>query len=569
MKLLKTAVLFFFFALTVQISADQAIFNLTCRHLKLFLDSSSGDFTGCIGRYLRGPTIQYSDELLCYADLSSLTGVTVTNVKFKFYVSSVFNGTASNSASVVLYEQQNAPYNSNAVYLTYPKTTWPNSVGSLTLTSNEPAGYKEITSSDLITLIKAYASGAKLNKGLILGAQCDYWNYYFNISLVTYKVQLIVDYVPFNAAPVATISPTTGTVEVGSVLTGHYTYSDAENNPEGASIFNWYSAATSTGTYLKIDGANNITYTLQDADYQKYIKFQVTPVASIGTSPGTAVQSAFVGPVAGVLYKYPIACGAGDNMKVDGRVRVGKQGVTITNPQGNTEEKYTIVQDSLIEMHKIITTSYPDVDTTFGINIDTRRGLLIKQQDGSGLYTTQINGKFIDIKSGGGDWLTLRRSLDNGYWHINNPQTTQDRMEIGYTDNANVDHWGYFCITNDGRIGVGTSAPATGIKMDVNGIVQATAFKVGNWILDEAPDYVFKEGYDLRSLKNVQKYIDKNGHLPDVPSAEQMKEDGLDLVKMNMILLRKVEELTLYGIEQNKKLEKQQADIDALKRQVK
>jgi hypothetical protein len=326
MKLLKPVALLFCFVLTHQIFADQATFDLYCRHLRLYENISSGDQTGRIGMYLRGETIQYSDELLCYADLSSLTGFTVTNVRFKFYVSSVFNGNAVNPATAVLYEQNKAPYNSGAEYLTYSKTTWDNPVGSLGLTSSEPTGYKEISTSDLITLIQAYTSGTKLNRWFILGAQCEYYNYYFNISLVTYKVKLIVDYtptIPTNAAPVATISPISGIPEVGSVLTGNYTYSDAENNPEGASIFSWYSAATSSGTYLKIDGANNKTYTLQDADYQKYIKFQVTLVATAGTLMGTATLSVNVGPVAGVLFKYPNVCGAGDNMKVDGDVKIG------------------------------------------------------------------------------------------------------------------------------------------------------------------------------------------------------------------------------------------------------
>lgn len=86
--------------------------------------------------------------------------------------------------------------------------------------------------------------------------------------------------------------------------------------------------------------------------------------------------------------------------------------------------------------------------------------------------------------------------------------------------------------------------------LQVNGKI-----KIGNtWSL-EAPDYVFNDSYNLRSLNEVEKYIDENKHLPEIPSAAQIKKDGVDLVEMNMTLLKKVEELTLYVIEQNKKIE--------------
>jgi hypothetical protein len=86
--------------------------------------------------------------------------------------------------------------------------------------------------------------------------------------------------------------------------------------------------------------------------------------------------------------------------------------------------------------------------------------------------------------------------------------------------------------------------------LQVNGKI-----KIGNtWSL-EAPDYVFNETYNLRSLNEVEQYINENKHLPEIPSAAQIKKDGIDLVEMNMTLLKKVEELTLYVIEQNKKIE--------------
>jgi hypothetical protein len=70
-----------------------------------------------------------------------------------------------------------------------------------------------------------------------------------------------------------------------------------------------------------------------------------------------------------------------------------------------------------------------------------------------------------------------------------------------------------------------------------------------------APDYVFDKSYNLMPLSEVKKYVDKNGHLPDVPSAAAMEKSGsVNIVEMNMTLLKKIEELTLHSIAQEKRI---------------
>jgi hypothetical protein len=82
-----------------------------------------------------------------------------------------------------------------------------------------------------------------------------------------------------------------------------------------------------------------------------------------------------------------------------------------------------------------------------------------------------------------------------------------------------------------------------------DGIVRAKEIRVetSNW-----PDYVFKPSYQLRSLASVEAYIDKNKHLPDMPSEMEVVKEGVDLGKMNKLLLKKVEELTLYLVAQQR-----------------
>ena len=66
------------------------------------------------------------------------------------------------------------------------------------------------------------------------------------------------------------------------------------------------------------------------------------------------------------------------------------------------------------------------------------------------------------------------------------------------------------------------------------------------------PDYVFADDYALRPLADVQAFIDANSHLPDVPSEADIKANGVDMTQMQMVLLKKVEELTLYTLEQDR-----------------
>jgi len=83
---------------------------------------------------------------------------------------------------------------------------------------------------------------------------------------------------------------------------------------------------------------------------------------------------------------------------------------------------------------------------------------------------------------------------------------------------------------------------------------------VGEWA-----DYVFKADYKLPSLQEVEKHIKDEGHLINIPSAEEVEQNGIELGEMNKLLLEKVEELTLYMIELNKKIEAQQKEIETLK----
>lgn len=112
-----------------------------------------------------------------------------------------------------------------------------------------------------------------------------------------------------------------------------------------------------------------------------------------------------------------------------------------------------------------------------------------------------------------------------------------------------------------GEVAIGTNTVPAGYKFVVDGHVRAREIRVDQ---DTWPDYVFSENYDLPPLGEVKRHIKEKGHLPNVPSAAEVQENGVQLGTMDRVLLEKIEELTLYIIEQDEMLQKQQRQIDAL-----
>lgn len=112
----------------------------------------------------------------------------------------------------------------------------------------------------------------------------------------------------------------------------------------------------------------------------------------------------------------------------------------------------------------------------------------------------------------------------------------------------------------NGNLGINTSNPTE--KLAVNGKIRAREIKVevANW-----PDFVFLKDYDLPEFKDLENYISEHGYLPGIPSAEEVKSNGIELGAINAKLLQKIEELTLYVIKLARENEKQQQEIDQIK----
>lgn len=159
-------------------------------------------------------------------------------------------------------------------------------------------------------------------------------------------------------------------------------------------------------------------------------------------------------------------------------------------------------------------------------------GALISYGGLSRNYDTQINADYVNNR------ISFRtRNGDLSVW---NPW-----LELA-TRGSNEFMGNQFI---DGNLGIGILNPKN--KLDVNGTIHSQEVKVD---MNGWSDFVFTKEYNLPTLKEVEKQIKENGHLKNIPSEKEVLENGINLGEMNAKLLQKIEEMTLYIIEQNKQI---------------
>ncbi|WP_313271031.1 MULTISPECIES: hypothetical protein [unclassified Sphingobacterium] len=147
--------------------------------------------------------------------------------------------------------------------------------------------------------------------------------------------------------------------------------------------------------------------------------------------------------------------------------------------------------------------------------------------------------------------------------------STENHSIKFFTSKINSTNWSIpkMVLNEDGNLGIGITTPSE--KLAVKGNIRAKEIMVeaANW-----PDYVFEEDYPLTSLSEIEAFIKNNKHLPDIPKAEIAEKEGISLGEMNKLLLKKVEELTLYLIEKDKEireLKEMRQEINELKNNMK
>jgi hypothetical protein len=154
--------------------------------------------------------------------------------------------------------------------------------------------------------------------------------------------------------------------------------------------------------------------------------------------------------------------------------------------------------------------------------------------------------------------LAMEFVTDKSQFVFNKPIYNQSGVYNVQNSNMlfNINGTNRMLIQNNGNIGIGTASPA--YKLDVNGTIRANEIIVNT----TGADFVFAEDYQLRPLSEVKAFIKENKHLPEIKSAQEMQENGIGVNELQTQLLQKIEELTLYIIHQEERINALEAELN-------
>lgn len=171
------------------------------------------------------------------------------------------------------------------------------------------------------------------------------------------------------------------------------------------------------------------------------------------------------------------------------------------------------------------------------------------------VISINVNGNFDPLNITGNDTSVMKFL----------PMTSDWDLYVGNVFSSDDASLAIKALQN-GNVGIGTATPDE--KLTVKGKIHSREVKV-DMTGALVPDYVFADDYKLNSLQEIENYIKEHKHLPEIPSAKEIEKNGLMLAEMNMALLKKMEEMTLYMIEMKKENEKQNQKISTLEKQLK
>lgn len=327
--------------------------------------------------------------------------------------------------------------------------------------------------------------------------------------------------------------------KVGIGTSSPYGLLHVKSGNSGASISNI------DGLLVESSGSSNAFYTFQVASVGGGKSFSVTNAGNVGigtSSPTEALQIGDRFTIHSAGYKiigYNHRYNSGAKRLVNdeassirftdsGDIKFSFDGYGTAGSSIGWSDAMILKNDGLIEFKE-------------NIEVESTKSIYFLRDSGN-------DGTRLQRKSGGNvyfyyDGAMLFQGLDNSVFAIKNSDGSETLARFGGT----VAGW----IDNGNNFGIGTKSPDSPLTVD--GRIHAEEVLVDLNV--PAPDYVFEEDYDLRTLQETEQYIKANKHLPEVPSAAEMAENGVKLKEMNMLLLKKVEELTLHLIEQNKRIE--------------
>lgn len=256
----------------------------------------------------------------------------------------------------------------------------------------------------------------------------------------------------------------------------------------------------------------------------------------------------------------------------------GKTGIGTSNPTshfevfGEVQPKFTLSNPNgnliiaIADQPGDFAPGSQPMDVVFKTHdINNHHGMIFNINDNYGdgdgyiKFNDYLNHSTLSIYNNGK--IGIHQDNPSALLHIENPGDPGDKLlQIG--DNT------YFTDTElkmNGKIVLGNNPITPGTyRLYVEDGILAEKVKVElttNW-----SDFVFEENYPLKPIDELESFIKLNKHLPEIPSAMEVEEDGIDLGEMDAKLLQKIEELTLYIIEQQKQIEALKTEVEELKK---
>eukprot|EP01006_Ploeotia_vitrea_P016389 TRINITY_DN47017_c0_g1_i1.p1 TRINITY_DN47017_c0_g1~~TRINITY_DN47017_c0_g1_i1.p1 ORF type:complete len:510 (+),score=-70.55 TRINITY_DN47017_c0_g1_i1:67-1596(+) len=263
----------------------------------------------------------------------------------------------------------------------------------------------------------------------------------------------------------------------------------------------------------------------------------------------TGSDNLFIGKNSGSTYDNTVSSKLDIGGTLFGDLTNGNIGIGTTNPNHKLDVNGTVRAASFVLNDGSTISSFPWQKNNEVVS-NTGHRVVIGGDTFTGTYNPSAS--VLQLKSTAESYLSLQgdgTNLTFGSSQFGNNFYSLGSTPLKFLTNSKE----RLVVNGAGNVFIGTTTDASNLY--VHGNIESKLLEVKATI--PVPDYVFAEDYELPTLKETEDYIKENHHLPEIPSAKEIEKDGIDVGKMNLLLLKKIEELTLHMIE----LKKQNSDL--------